>query len=340
MARLPNLSLLAALALALAPLSLACGAELDPQSELTTLRVLAVQKDKPYAQPGDDIALSMLYHDASPDAGRPIQVGWFSGCVNPPADTFAGCFAGAIDPAALRFDQGEDLTDFSFTIPGNIISSRPPSPDPNFPRYGLAVVFFAVCAGTLSFDFESGTFPIRCLDAEGHALLSDDFIAGYSTVYVFEGFSNQNPIVTGFSFNGKEVVSEHACVAETCLEPPPSGGVPPELVVPRCADDGDQALCKGFPLKPIVDPASAELDSVQAEAYGRPYQEQLWISYYTTAGSVGSDTRLLNEPTKGWQPDYGTDFFAPKDPGPLRVFAAVHDNRGGVSWAGVDLLVE
>jgi len=340
MARLPNLSLLAALALA--PLSLACGAELDPQSELNTLRVIAVQKDKPYAQPGDDIALSMLYQDASATkAGRPIQIGWFSGCVNPPGDIFAGCFApGAIDPAALRFDQGEDLTDFFATIPGNIISSRPPSPDPNFPPYGLAVVFFAVCGGTLSFDFESGTFPIRCLDAEGRALMSDDFVAGYSTIYVFEGFTNQNPIVTGMMFNGKEVESEHACVGETCLDPPPGGEVPPELVVPHCNDDGDPLLCKGFPLQPVVDRASAELDSVQAAAYGRPYSEQIWVSYYTSAGSLGSGTGLVNEPTKGWQADFDTDFFPPKDPGPLRVFAAVHDNRGGVSWAGVDLLVE
>ena len=339
MARLPTLPALVA-ALAAAPFALGCGAELDPQSELTTLRVLAVQKDKPYAAPGDDIALSMLYTDASKEAGRPIQIGWFSGCVNPPGDIYAGCFAGAIDPSALKFEQGEGLSDFSFTLPGDIISSRPPSPDKNFPHYGLAFVFFAVCAGTLSFDFETGSFPIRCLDPDGRNLGSADFIAGYSSVYVFDGFTNQNPIVTGFSFNGKEVESVHACVGDSCREPPPSDDLPPELVVPRCADDGDPTLCKGFPVKPMVDPASAELDSVQAAAYGRNYQEQIWVSYFTTAGSLGSDTRLVNEPTQGWIPDYETDFFAPKDPGPVRVFAAVYDNRGGVAWSGLDLRVE
>ena len=37
--------------------SVACGAQFDPQSELQTLRILAVQKDKPYAKPGEDVEM-------------------------------------------------------------------------------------------------------------------------------------------------------------------------------------------------------------------------------------------------------------------------------------------
>src|SRR5688500_12004754 len=101
-------------ALALGVFALGCGAELDPQSELSTLRILAVQKDKPYAKPGDRVSMTMLFHDAAEDAGRPIEIGWFSGCVNPPGDLYQGCFAGAIDPSVLRVEQGEAHTSFSF----------------------------------------------------------------------------------------------------------------------------------------------------------------------------------------------------------------------------------
>jgi hypothetical protein len=319
-----------------------CGAELDRVSELAGLRVIAVQKDKPYAQPGDTIAMKMLFVDASEEEGRPIQIGWLSGCIDPPGDLFQGCFAGGFDPALASFEQGEALTDFSFTLPPDIISRRPPAQDPRQPPYGIAVVFFAACAGTLSFDFGSTAgFPIRCLDADGRALLSRDFVAGYSTIYSFEGFPNANPLVNGFSFRGEDVSPEFSCVADGCLEPGPDPATLPELLtVPHCPEDGDPAACDPIPLRALVDPASAEPDSVTAAAYGRNFQEQLWVSYYATDGRLRSDTRLVNDATRGWNAEHGTDFYAPSEPGVVRLFAAVHDNRGGVAWTGVSIAVE
>jgi hypothetical protein len=41
---------------------------------------------------------------------------------------------------------------------------------------------------------------------------------------------------------------------------------------------------------------------------------------------------LANDADLGWQEDYGTSFFAPRDPGPVRIWATVRDNRGGFSW--------
>jgi hypothetical protein len=41
----------------------------------------------------------------------------------------------------------------------------------------------------------------------------------------------------------------------------------------------------------------------------------------------------LRDATEGWQGDHSdTGFFAPKDPGPFHIWAAAHDNRGGVQW--------
>lgn len=318
-----------------------CGAELDRPSELTGLRVIAVQKDKPYAEPGETVSMKMLYVDGSDDVGRPIQIGWLAGCIDPPGDLYQGCFAGAFDPAVSKVEQGEDLTEFSFQLPSDIISRRPPPQDPRQPDYGIAIVFFAACAGTLSVEPGAQGFPIRCLDEEGNALLSRDFVAGYSTVYSFEGFPNQNPLVTGFAFNGRDLPAGESCVDDGCLGPAPDPEmIPEELTVAACPEDGDSAACDGIPVRPLVERESAELDEVTAVAYGRNYQEMLWINYYTTGGSIKSDTRLLNDATRGWNDDFGTEFYAPSKPGPVRILAAVHDNRGGVAWSGVTVLVK
>ncbi|HEX2879082.1 MAG TPA: hypothetical protein VHO25_06060, partial [Polyangiaceae bacterium] len=83
-------SMLGLAALCLLP---SCAPEFDPASELNSLRMLAVQKDKPYARPGEDVRLQLLWHDGTDEPSREIQIQWLAGCYNPPGDLFAGCFA-------------------------------------------------------------------------------------------------------------------------------------------------------------------------------------------------------------------------------------------------------
>lgn len=329
----------------------ACGAEFDPPSELKTLRVLGVQKDKPYAKPGDDVIVKMLWHDASDAAGRPIQRGFLSGCFNPIGDLYTGCFASLGDPSQIAFEVGTS-DEFTFTIPEDIITSRPPPPDPKQPRYGLAYLFFAACAGALvpvEPTADAG-FPLRCLDEEGTPLGPEDFVAGYSQVYVFDEFTNANPIVTGFAFRDVEHGADDpfTCVGDECVveatTPVDVENVDcdgeGERCVPACAEDGDALECDEFLLHPLIDRASVEPDSVTAAAYGRDYEEQMWVNYYATRGSLRSPVRLVNDATAGFNEDYGTKFYAPKEPGPVRLFAVVHDNRGGMSWSGTTIWVK
>jgi hypothetical protein len=93
-----------------------CAPEFERVSEIETLRILAVQKDKPYARPGDGdptttddaVKLSMLWRDDPPPekAGAPVQLQWFTGCFNPPGDLFFSCFRAA---AAIHPGAGRDL---------------------------------------------------------------------------------------------------------------------------------------------------------------------------------------------------------------------------------------
>ena len=85
-----SLLLVAALALFA---GLGCGPQFDPGNEIKTLRVLGVKKDKPYAQPGEDVNLQLLWHDPKGRSDAEIQRAFIGGCVNPPGDLYYGCFA-------------------------------------------------------------------------------------------------------------------------------------------------------------------------------------------------------------------------------------------------------
>jgi hypothetical protein len=324
----------------------ACGPDFDPPSELHSLRVLAVQKDVPYAQPGDTVNLQMLWEDASLDvlAGtstRKVQVTWSSPCFDPPGDLYYACFA---DPALFSGTFGTGDTT-SFVMPKDIISRRPPPSQTRNSPYGVAYVFFAACAGTLTplQGADATSFPIGCKDDKGNLLGSDDFVAGYTAVYSFASFSNKNPVISGFSFNGKPLSPEQFCQDEACL-PLAGSNVPAmapcdptsdALCLPTCAADGDKS-CPALSIKPtLVQADNQELDSVSAKLVGRDVTEQMWINYYTDAGSFKSPVRLLNDATSGWNDSYDTEFYAPKAAGPSRIWAVVHDNRGGVTWAGI-----
>jgi hypothetical protein len=100
-------SVLGVAALCLLP---SCAPEFEPASELNSLRMLAVQKDKPYARPGEEVRLQLLWHDGTDEPSREIQIQWLAGCYNPPGDLFAGCFAdealgGAVGTAQVVAEQ-------------------------------------------------------------------------------------------------------------------------------------------------------------------------------------------------------------------------------------------
>jgi hypothetical protein len=365
---------------ALAVLSAGCAPEFDKVSEIETLRVLAVQKDKPYAKSGDEVTLSILWRDGAAENAPPrsVQLWWNKGCYNPDGDLFFSCFAPGTLTAEFLVPEKEGCgpppdpppeeplgpcdNKFTLTLP-ETLGQRPQVSDPTQPPYGLAYVFFAVCAGELRFLeaselSEQRDFPIGCFD-RNNRLGPDNFVAGYTSIYAYDGdlngqpITNGNPPISGFIFKDKPVST--FCLGDECLSipdtwsnlhcddaPDPGDGSLPAPCVPPCEDDGDES-CPSHKFRPVlVGELSTypEKDVISNATRGRDITEQMWINYYAEEGGVKSEVRLLNDAFAGVNEDFGTEFWAPKEEGPTVIWAVVHDNRGGMSWVGMPILIK
>lgn len=214
---------------AVSSLALSCAPGFTSGSKVQSLRVLAVQKDKPYAKPGDTVKLDMLYDDGPKDPNvlqdpkvppRNIQITWYPGCENPAGDLYADCFTGDALSGFIK-SLSAPLTgpEVTFPISKDIISSRPPPTNKKQPPYGLAYVFFVACAGKVQPNLNAGAneFPIQCLSSTGDVLGPDDFVVGYLSVYAYENFQNANPKLNApyFKIDGRDAPAE--CVGVDCI---------------------------------------------------------------------------------------------------------------------------
>ncbi len=344
-ARVRRVPLLVSAALSLS--TLACGPEFDASNEIETLRVLGVKKDKPYAQPGDTVRLELLTHD--PKGRDDIQYAFIGGCVNPLGDLYYGCFAQfGQQPAAGELPQFALSDTFEVTLPDDIIASRPDL-EPGQPRYGLSIVFFAACAGQLSFDMNATAgegsvgLPLLCLDGD-QPLGPDDFVVGFTSIYSFEEVSNQNPSFTldagkaRFLVDGAELEAD--CVGGACQGAPTvevDCEETPERCVVACEDDGEPE-CPPIDVAPLIDQIVEE-DAVSTSLFGESVTEQMWVNYYVDHGGI-SEVRLLNDTTSGWNEKYRGQLRAPKAKDPIQIWAVAHDNRGGMDFTRVTLKVE
>jgi hypothetical protein len=350
---------------------LGCGAQFDPGSELHGLRVLALKKSAPYAQPGTRVDLQLLWHDTEPDRPPP-QIAWLAACQNPPGDLFDACFATA--PQAGGGDLIEQLRTrsslpdpssaqandhFSFETSPDIISSRPPPKDPTTVPYGLDYVLFAVCAGTLDLRLDRD-FPFVCyLEQDGEPGLSSgdaelgssDFIVGYTSVFAYDAIENQNPLVYGLRWGELELRpgelpmmageplaaaalgADDLCIGAACQPAPASAepGVCPEALTIDACPGSSP--CDKLRFGPIVDPASAELYTAASAHPSTELQEQNSVKYYASDAELSQEVKLLNDATQGWNEESDTEFRAGKEAGVTYLWSVAHDNRGGAEWA-------
>jgi hypothetical protein len=351
----------------------ACGTQFDSISDLEGLRVMGVQKSAPFAVPGEEVQLRMLYHDTGIRAqgdreGEPrdLSIFWLAGCENPPTDLYALCLQGfreglgQLDLPQQSFDDlsPAQLTDllttaneiglsfgtgdtFSFEVAEDIISGRPPSADPGWIPYGVNYVFFAACAGELRLDFD-GEFPVACYTPDGERARARDFVAGYTAVYSYEQFENHNPRILGVRVDGEELAAEQVCVGADCapLQPDPeracSAGVP---TLQRCEDEETPADCDKLDVRVLVDPDSVEPDGLLSERQGSRVEEQMWANYHTDRGGFAFDLALVNDVATGFNAEPDTEYIAPEIAGPAHVWTVVRDSRGGAEWARFEVCI-
>jgi hypothetical protein len=323
------------------------GAGFEPPSKIQGLRVLALQKEPAYARPEETVQLKMLYWDGKVSEGSSRNLAFnFFQCDDPPGDLYYSCWdrlkpvlggapptmgdASVGDDAEAGADAGMSSTPMDAGPPGEeapvvTLSVTIPPKDaiirPKIPiDYGLRYIFFTACAGHLGLIDPSANngLPFGCLDDQNRKLGPDDFVPGYSAIYVYDELRNTNPVVDA--------------VLKTSF--------PDDLHIARCTQ-GDRGNCPSFDVQPVIDiEASAEDDPVGRDPNGPKLKEQLWVAYMSTAGDFTKDLRLVNDATTGPNLDYGTKFRAPATAGPVHIFGIVHDNRGGVAWAQKRVVVD
>jgi hypothetical protein len=349
--RRPLLATLAALLLVPS-----CAPGFEAPSKINTLRILSVTADKPYAAPGDEVTLSMTYHDGAhvpsdpASAPREVQIVWLGGCFDPPGDLFVACFeqlaevlaplaAGGLPPEdvvkleqAAASDSGvPDAHTFTFRLPDDIVTRRPPPPAG--PHYGIAYVFFAACAGTIvpvALEAPGGgdtpDFPLECR-AGGETLGSDSFVIGYTQVYAFADLrQNQNPPTDDLHLDGVPLATDPESATVVPLCPATTA----ERRAPQCGGGDPTEGCIKHRVDALIGDV-AEIDPEALDTDGNVLREVMWVSYFSDGGDLSPGITLVSDSIEGYQAEHHTEWTAPETPGVYQLWAVTRDQRGGSS---------
>jgi hypothetical protein len=297
-----KLGLITALLLPLA----ACNEAMEPGTKVDSIRVLAEQVDQPFAHPGETVQLTSLSFDPQ---GRTINWAWAS-CVNPDSSDLQGCLAKmpeSSDPTSAIFAMGADTDSAALTIPLDAIDSLPVA------ARGAATVgvVSVACPGDLSFGAGPGGLPTRCQEpGTGRDMELDEFIVGFKRITVRNTDRNQNPVITGITFDGADWPATEIKDVGFCN-----------------TGDFEYGTCAGkdkHQLAAIVSPNSFEKGK---DELGRAFEEQVVIQHYATEGIFEFEVRTGESPKTGWVARKRASGQT------LTLWFVARDDRGGVTWA-------
>jgi hypothetical protein len=291
-----------------------CDPEFDPGSNVSSLRVLSVQADHPYAAPGDSVRLQATSYD--PD-GRSITWAWAT-CSNPASSTVEGCLSEIVATAQATGElsligTGPGLDSVALTIPEDALDGIPVEARPS----ALTGVLSIACPGTLDIDVsaqpgagDDSLLPFRCTDDSGVELGLHDVIVGIKRIMVRETDVNQNPVIDNITFDGDVWAEGDVKEVDGC-------------------DTGDFLFddCKGKGDHRIAANLTAASFEAGVDEFGRDFTEQLVVQHYVTDGIFEYEVRIGASPETGWvarQSASGQE---------LRLWFVARDDRGGVSLA-------
>jgi len=291
--------------LALPVLLLGCDEALEPGAKVDSFRVLAEQVDQPYARPGETVQLSSLSFDP---AQRQVTWAWAS-CVNPDSSDLDGCLAqiaASDDPAGAIFAMGADTDTAALTIPPDALSSLPAA------ARGAATVgvVSVACPGDLSMGEGPGGLPFRCQETgSGRDLSLDEFIVGFKRVTVRQTDRNQNPAITGITFDGQDWPADEVKEVGFCNQN--------DFVYSTCPDKEKHQLSV------TLTPESFEAGK---DELGRDFAEAVVVQYYATEGIFENEVKTGKQPKNGWVARKRASGQS------LTLWFVARDDRGGVSW--------
>lgn len=285
-----------------------CAPDFEPVSRVVTFRVLAQETDVPFAKPGETVHITSLSYDPQ---GRTVNWAW-AACVNPDESTVQGCLNkigadSAQSGASPILAQGPELSDFTYTVPQDALSSLPEKAKPGA---HVGVISIA-CPGDLSLEPGSNNLPFSCKEVgTGRSFGLDEYIVGLKRIQVRQTDRNQNPAIEQVTFDG---------VAW------PEGTI---KTVSACDTDGnDYKPCADSSKHKISARPSAASTERGTTEFGVAFTEQVVIEYYATDGVFEYEVKIASSPETGWA---ARKAASGKD---LTLWMVVHDDRGGATWA-------
>lgn len=282
-----------------------CGSDFDPGSRIAGTRVLSVQADRPYAQPGETVSLTALAHDTR---GRALEWGWTT-CVDPLSTAVTACLQKLGEDAARGapppFQIGAAST-ASVTVPPDALS-RLPEGARGSAYLGVLIV---TCPGHIDLAGRTGVVPLACLDASGRALALEEFEIGVKRIFVRARDRNANPVIASVTWDGAPWAESDVKEVSPC-------GSTTENRYDRC--DGDKHV--------LAANVSEESFEGGVDETGAPFTEGLVIQHYATEGLFEFDARVASSPGSGWVARAGASGKT------VTIWLVARDNRGGTSWA-------
>lgn len=283
--------------LGLAAVAAACSDDFAPVTYVAAPRILALAADRPFARPGEDVALTLL---ASNPRGESLS--WaFGTCTLPKSSTVPGCLE-AMDGPLVRFDPSVD--ELSLRVPEDVLDGIP---DAQRPSALIGVVVMA-CPGEL----QEGTtlnVPTRCLDADGRELPIDALEVGIKRVMLRQRDRNDNPRIEAITWDGEPWPEDETRRAKLCEADS------------YAIDDCAAALQHQIYVQ--IDAGEHGRDEL-----GGSFSEQVIVQAYSTHGVFRDPVRIGQDADNRWVAQHRPG----DDPALATLWFVARDDRGGVSW--------
>jgi hypothetical protein len=283
------------------------------------------------------------------------QIAWFGGCHNPPRESATGCLPLLSDAAtsAVEILRGGDTSDldpellaqlgfgprFRMQIPNESVADRKRRPE--LVPFGISYAFFGVCRGEFTLLPEARErLPIGCVDETGEEVDDEDFVIGFTTIYVYDEIESRSPEVRGVELDGERVKTaecssdddcsslgkelHYACRQDRCLPR-----------VPVC-----KGSCDTMTLAPIIDEDVGELDPTSVAIGQEPKRELVWVRYYAI-GALDREESLIMDREGKLRTRFAADWTPPRRSGVVvPLFTVVQDSRGGTTPMRIDVLID